>query len=205
MSLLPKPSIRELLLLEVKAQAPKDQSGPTLQHRQVLDAVARKLGATNDQDIEQAILTEWDDLYRTGLFSWGLNLMNPNPPFFHLTDRGGAPVAIRSDNGPEVSSRHFLAWCIEKRIDAVHIQPQTHAERAHRKFQRQASRRVSERELVLESVRRTGEDRGLAGGLQLAAATLGAQVLNARRVRAESRFAFFNFEYHTSGSASRLP
>jgi transposase InsO family protein len=32
-------------------------------------------------------------------------------------------VAIRSDNGPEVSSRHFLAWCIEKRIDAVHIQP----------------------------------------------------------------------------------
>jgi putative transposase len=35
----------------------------------------------------------------------------------------GAPVAIRSDNGPEVSSRHFLAWCVERRIDAVHIQP----------------------------------------------------------------------------------
>ena len=40
-----------------------------------------------------------------------------------IIDRRGAPVAIRSDNGPEVSSRHFLAWCIEKRIDAVHIQP----------------------------------------------------------------------------------
>ena len=35
----------------------------------------------------------------------------------------GAPVAIRSDNGPEMSSRHFLAWCIERRIDAIHIQP----------------------------------------------------------------------------------
>jgi putative transposase len=35
----------------------------------------------------------------------------------------GAPVAIRSDNGPEMSSRHFLAWCIERKIDAVHIQP----------------------------------------------------------------------------------
>jgi putative transposase len=32
-----------------------------------------------------------------------------------IMDRRGAPVAIRSDNGPEVSSRHFLAWCIEKR------------------------------------------------------------------------------------------
>jgi len=122
-----------------------------------------------------------------------------------IIDRRGAPGAIRSDNGPEVSSRHFLAWCIEKRIDAVHIQPQTHAERAHRKFQRQASRRVSERELVLEPVRCTGENRGLAEGLQLATATLGAKVLNARRVRAEGRFAVFNFEYHTSASASRLP
>src|SRR5581483_10091442 len=40
-----------------------------------------------------------------------------------IIERRGAPVAIRSDNGPEMSSRHFLAWCIEKRIDAIHIQP----------------------------------------------------------------------------------
>jgi putative transposase len=40
-----------------------------------------------------------------------------------IIEQRGAPVAIRSDNGPEVSSRHFLAWCIERRIDAVHIQP----------------------------------------------------------------------------------
>jgi len=40
-----------------------------------------------------------------------------------IIEARGAPVAIRSDNGPEMSSRHYLAWCIEKRIDAIHIQP----------------------------------------------------------------------------------
>ena len=43
----------------------------------------------------------------------------------------GAPVAIRSDNGPEMSSRHFLAWCIERKIDAVHIQPGKPTQNAH--------------------------------------------------------------------------
>jgi putative transposase len=35
----------------------------------------------------------------------------------------GAPQAIRCDNGPELTSRHFLAWCIERKIELVHIQP----------------------------------------------------------------------------------
>lgn len=35
----------------------------------------------------------------------------------------GAPQALRSDNGPELCSRHYLAWCIEQRILTVHIQP----------------------------------------------------------------------------------
>jgi putative transposase len=33
------------------------------------------------------------------------------------------PLAIRCDNGPEFTSRHFLAWCIEKKIELVHIEP----------------------------------------------------------------------------------
>jgi len=48
-----------------------------------------------------------------------------------VIDRRGVPVAIRSDNGPELSSRHFLAWCIERRIDAVHIQPGKPTQNAH--------------------------------------------------------------------------
>ena len=33
------------------------------------------------------------------------------------------PQRIRCDNGPELTSRHFLAWCIDHRIDLHHIQP----------------------------------------------------------------------------------
>lgn len=35
----------------------------------------------------------------------------------------GQPLAIRCDNGPEFTSRHFLAWCMERQIELVHIQP----------------------------------------------------------------------------------
>jgi putative transposase len=35
----------------------------------------------------------------------------------------GRPGAIRCDNGPELTSRHFLAWCVERRIEVLHIQP----------------------------------------------------------------------------------
>ena len=30
---------------------------------------------------------------------------------------------IRCDNGPELTSRHFLAWCVERQIELLHIQP----------------------------------------------------------------------------------
>ena len=33
------------------------------------------------------------------------------------------PQAIRCDNGPELTSRHFLAWCVERQIELLHIQP----------------------------------------------------------------------------------
>lgn len=35
----------------------------------------------------------------------------------------GLPRAIRCDNGPELTSRHFLAWALERKIDLIHIQP----------------------------------------------------------------------------------
>ena len=36
---------------------------------------------------------------------------------------GEAQQSIRCDNGPELTSRHFLAWAIDWKIDIVHIQP----------------------------------------------------------------------------------
>ena len=48
-----------------------------------------------------------------------------------IIETRGAPVGIRSDNGAEMCSRHYLAWCIEKRIDALHIQPGKPTQNAH--------------------------------------------------------------------------
>jgi transposase InsO family protein len=43
----------------------------------------------------------------------------------------GEPRSIRCDNGPELTSRHFLAWCIERKIELVHIQPGKPTQNAH--------------------------------------------------------------------------
>ena len=43
----------------------------------------------------------------------------------------GVPQAIRCDNGPELTSRHFLAWCVERQIELVHIQPGKPTQNAH--------------------------------------------------------------------------
>ena len=39
-----------------------------------------------------------------------------------IAERGTAG-AIRCDNGPEFTSRHFLAWGVERGIELIHIQP----------------------------------------------------------------------------------
>jgi len=43
----------------------------------------------------------------------------------------GRPQAIRADNGPESTSRHFLAWCLERKLDLVHIEPGKPVQNAH--------------------------------------------------------------------------
>jgi putative transposase len=40
-----------------------------------------------------------------------------------VIDERGMPRRIRCDNGPELTSRHFLAWCTGRRIELLHIQP----------------------------------------------------------------------------------
>jgi len=40
-----------------------------------------------------------------------------------LVAERGRPESLRCDNGPELTSRHFLAWCVERKIQLVHIEP----------------------------------------------------------------------------------
>jgi putative transposase len=43
----------------------------------------------------------------------------------------GLPQRIRSDNGPEFTSRAYLAWSLDKRIELVHIRPGKPIENAY--------------------------------------------------------------------------
>jgi putative transposase len=57
----------------------------------------------------------------------------------------GKPGAIRLDNGPELTSRHFLAWALEWQIELRHIQPgkptqNAHAESFHGRFREECLR-----------------------------------------------------------------
>jgi len=45
--------------------------------------------------------------------------------------RRGLPQAIRCDNGPELTSRHFLAWGLEWKIELRHIQPGRPTQNGH--------------------------------------------------------------------------
>lgn len=47
-----------------------------------------------------------------------------------LAERG-APSRLRCDNGPEFTSRAFLAWATERRIELVHIRPGKPVENAY--------------------------------------------------------------------------
>ena len=62
-----------------------------LQTTGVLSEAAQKLAAPGNRlprDEDQALLTAFYDLFRSGHLSWGFNLANPGPAFFHVTEQG---------------------------------------------------------------------------------------------------------------------
>jgi hypothetical protein len=60
-------------------------------------------------ETEQAILTQWGELFRTGLLAWGLDLNHPDPPRFHVTSRGRQALAnaTRDPSNPLGYIRHL--------------------------------------------------------------------------------------------------
>ena len=74
----------------------------------------------------------------------------------------GSRQAIRCDNGPELTSRHFLAWCVERKIELLHIQPGKPTQNARvESFHGRLRDECLTRELVSELVRCAAEDRGV--------------------------------------------
>ncbi len=79
----------------------------------------------------------------------------------------GYPSAVRTDNGPEFTSRAFMAWAQGSRHTPHPDRAGTaDAERLHRELQRQVQRRVSERPLVPDAAPGAHGHRCMATGLQ---------------------------------------
>ena len=66
-----------------------------LQSGAVLQRAHSRLGIQVKKD-EEALLTFFYDLFRIGYLSWGADLANPSPPFFHVTDLGRKGLAQHS-------------------------------------------------------------------------------------------------------------
>ncbi len=113
MALPTTPGLREVLLQAIEAnepQGPYDHK-PNLHQVPVLETAANVLGIRQNPELEEALLTQWQELFRTGLLAWGLNLANPNPPFFHLTERGRRALAnaTRDPSNPAGYLRHLTS------------------------------------------------------------------------------------------------
>lgn len=111
---MPRPTpdqIRELLLTVAHSVAPPGRFDGSAQQSSVFEAVSKKLELFSDPESEQLILTEWQDLFRSGYLAWGLNLGNPNAPFFHFTSRGNRTLErlSRDPANPAGYSRHLDA------------------------------------------------------------------------------------------------
>lgn len=110
MALPPTPSeIREALLHSAEKIKPRSPTDGSLQLTTLFQEVTNQLGGNLGIQSEQEILTQWHDLVRTGYFAWGLNLANPNSPFFHFTDRGEKALErlSRDPGNPSGYLRHL--------------------------------------------------------------------------------------------------
>jgi transposase InsO family protein len=104
-----------------------------------------------------------------------------------LIGERGRPENLRSDNGPEFTSRRMLGWAEDWKVGGTHPAWQADAERACRELPRKAARRVSERQLVPHAQRRKKHPGELAAGVQLRTPAQLARLQDAGGVPAESR------------------
>lgn len=105
----PAVDIRGTLLTVISEQSPRGATNGSLQSSSVLSETARRIGASRNIELEQALLSQLHDLFRTGYLAWGFNISNPNPPFFHVTSAGRRLLErLTRDPGNPVGYRAHL-------------------------------------------------------------------------------------------------
>jgi putative transposase len=85
------------------------------------------------------------DTYTRECLALDVDTSFPSPRVRRVLDRlvasRGLPERIRCDHGPELTSRHFLAWSVERRIALEQIQPGRPMQNGpYRKLSRQFAR-----------------------------------------------------------------
>jgi hypothetical protein len=117
------PDIREVILTAIADQQRKAQSGgATLQQGTVLQAVQQSMKLQyGNVELEQLVLTEWYELFRTGFLAWGYNLTNDKAPFFHVTERGRTAFnnLSRDPNNAAGYVRYLESFTPSKRINDI--------------------------------------------------------------------------------------
>lgn len=124
----PPADVRGVLLSVIGEQQPKDQASGSLQAGSVLMEAARRIGAAYNLPLEQALLSQFHDLFRTGYLAWGYNISNPHPPFFHVTSQGrrllekltrdpANPVGYRTHLYSRVKINEIARSYIEESVD----------------------------------------------------------------------------------------
>ncbi len=99
--------LRASLLQVINDKRPKGRPDGSLQSGSVLEETARRVNA-RQAGIEEALLTQFHELFRTGYLAWGFDLSNPDPPFFHLTEQGFRALAAFSRD--PANSRGYLEY-----------------------------------------------------------------------------------------------
>jgi len=97
-------TLRETLLKIVEDYSAKGSG--YFQLETILKEAGNRLDLQTEED-EQALLTFWYDLFRSGMLAWGFNLDNPEPPWVHLTDTGRE--ALRHISGDPLNKDGYLA------------------------------------------------------------------------------------------------
>jgi hypothetical protein len=113
--------IRETVLAVVNEFS--QQGSGYFQVNPILSEIAKRIGARNNSNIEQAILTHWHDLFRMGLIAPGCNLANPNLPFLHLTAIGRKALQqfSRDPSNPDGYLAHLTSQALTDAIALSYV------------------------------------------------------------------------------------
>lgn len=118
--------VRTALLEIIQEATSRDRMSASLQTNSILDLnkIRPRIDPQDYESLEQEILTQWHELFRTGYLAWGLNLSNPNPPFFHVTNQGKRAFQQinRDPANPEGYLRHLYSFATMNPISKSYLE-----------------------------------------------------------------------------------